>query len=109
MKTVDLTDPADFHPLRVEAKKIRYPVEMFRDLFPGKAVDAYLDALIAVQDLLGRLHDAAVARGLAAELPLSSRAQGVLQGWLGRDLAASREDFKRVAKRLRSAAPFWNE
>jgi triphosphatase len=109
LKKVDLADQDDFHQLRIEAKKIRYPTEMFNNLFDSKLADAYLDRLIAVQDALGHLNDALVARERAAELPLSSRAQGLVSGWLAHEVAARQERFPRAAKQLRKATPFWHE
>ena len=109
LKKVDITDQEDFHKLRIEAKKIRYPTEMFGDLFEPKAVDTYLDRLVAVQDALGHLNDALVARDRLDELPVSSRAQGLVSGWLAHEVAARRERFPRAAKNLRKATPFWEE
>ena len=109
LKKVDITDQKDFHQLRIQAKKIRYPTEMFANLFEPKVADGYLDRLIAVQDVLGHLNDALVARDRAAELPLSSRAQGLVSGWLALEVETLRQRFPRAAKRLRKAVPFWEE
>ena len=107
LKSVDIANQVDFHHLRVQAKKIRYPIEMFSNLFGEHPVDAYLDRLIAVQDALGHLNDALVARDRLAELALSSRSQGVVSGWLAHETKARQERFPRAAKRLRHAKPFW--
>jgi triphosphatase len=107
LKNVDIADQEDFHRLRIEAKKIRYPSEMFGNLFEAKAADAYLDRLIAVQDALGHLNDALVARDRLIELPVSSRAQGLVSGWLAHEVKVRRDRFPRAAKRLRKATPFW--
>ena len=109
LKTVDLEDQASFHALRIQAKKIRYPIEMFENLFEEKATTSYLERLIAVQDALGHLNDALVARGLLAELPLSSRAQGLANGWLAREIVVRRNRFPAAAKKLRKATPFWED
>jgi CHAD domain-containing protein len=109
LKKVDITDQADFHRLRIEAKKIRYPTEMFANLFDNKVADAYLDRVTAVQDVLGLLNDAMVARDRVAELALSSRAQGLVSGWLAHEIEARRGRFPRAAKQLRQATPFWEE
>jgi triphosphatase len=109
LKAIDLDHQAAFHDLRIEAKKIRYPVEMFENLFDSKPVDTYLDRLIAVQDALGQLNDAMVARNLVAELPLSSRPQGLVNGWLAHEIVARSHRFPAAAKKLRKASPFWEE
>jgi triphosphatase len=109
LKKVDIADQEDFHQLRIEAKKIRYPTEMFGNIFEPKPADAYLERVIAIQDALGHLNDALVARERLAELPVSSRAQGLVSGWLAHEIAARRERFPRAAKNLRKATPFWDE
>ena len=78
-------------------------------MFDSKAVDDYLGRLIAVQDALGHLNDAVVARSLVAELPLSSRSQGLVSGWLAHEIDSCRERFPSAAKKLRNAAPFWED
>lgn len=107
LKSVDLNDQASFHRLRISAKKMRYPIEMFRTLFDEDAVSAYLEQLIAVQDALGHLNDALVARDLVATLPLSSRAQGLVNGWIGREIEACRDRFPAAARGCRRVDPFW--
>ncbi len=109
LKKVDIAVQADFHRLRVEAKKIRYPAEMFLNLFDDRAADAYLDRLVSIQDVLGQLNDALIARDQVGELSLSSRAQGLVAGWLAHEIEARRARFPRAAKRLRQATPFWEE
>ena len=109
LKKVDIAVQAEFHRVRVEAKKIRYPTEMFANLFEAKGADEYLDRVVAVQDALGLLNDALVARDRVFELSLSSRAQGLVAGWLAHEIEARRARFPRSAKRLRKAMPFWEE
>lgn len=109
LKGIDLDHQAAFHKLRLRAKNVRYPVEMFENLFDTKAVDSYLERLIAVQDALGQLNDALVAQNLVAELPLSSRPQGLINGWLAHEIIARRNRVPPAVKRLRKATPFWDE
>ena len=109
LKTVDLDRQEAFHGLRIQTKKMRYQTEMFRDLFDSDAVGDYLERLIGVQDALGHLNDAVVARGLIAELPLSSRPQGLVNGWLAHEIESCRHRFPSAAKKLRKATPFWDD
>ncbi len=109
LKQVDLDQQASFHQLRIQAKKIRYPIEMFSNLFKEDAVKAYLERLVAVQDALGQLNDALIARSLLTELPLSSRPQGLANGWLAREIEVRRQRFPAAAKKLRKATPFWED
>jgi len=107
LKAVDLDHQPSFHQLRIQVKKTRYPIEMFRNLFDEKGVDDYLDRVIGVQDALGHLNDALIARELLSDLPLSSRSQGLASGWLAREIEACRAGFPAAAKKLRKATPFW--
>ena len=62
--------PTRFHEARIAAKKLRYVLELVRDL-GGLAVDGELETLRTAQDTLGRLHDLqdlqAAIDGVAAE------------------------------------------
>lgn len=109
LKAVDLEQQELLHELRIQAKKVRYPIEMFETLFDSEAVDDYLERLVAVQDVLGYLNDALVARSLIAELPLSSRPQGLANGWLAHEIEARRQRVPSAVKKLRKAKPFWEE
>jgi CHAD domain-containing protein len=109
LKTIDLDRQEAFHKLRIQTKKTRYQTEMFRDMFDSEAADDYLARLVAVQDALGHLNDAVVGSGLVAELPLSSRSQGLASGWLAHEIESCRERFPSAAKKLRKATPFWED
>jgi triphosphatase len=109
LKTVDLDQQPSFHQLRIDIKKVRYPIEMFRDLFDDDRIDRYLARVVAVQDALGHLNDALIARDLIADLPLSSRSQGLANGWLAREVEVCRQAFPSAAKQLRKAEPFWEK
>ena len=109
VKTVDLTDPAAFHQLRIRVKKLRYPVELMKSLFDEKRAKAYVERLVDLQDLMGALNDARVAANLMLDLTLPPSAQHLLQGWLAREQASARERFPPCAKAFRRAAPFWEK
>jgi CHAD domain-containing protein len=44
------------HAMRIAAKRLRYAIEIARDVFPGR-LDAALDAMKRIQTLLGEVHD----------------------------------------------------
>ncbi len=57
---------ADLHKLRIQAKKLRYLLEIFGSLYPVEALGPVLFRLKRLQDTLGEIHDAQVhARTLA--------------------------------------------
>ena len=57
--------PEERHAARIAAKRLRYVAEFFAPLFSRKRAKAYLKALTALQDVLGRLNDAATALAIA--------------------------------------------
>jgi hypothetical protein len=63
-KKIARLDARRRHKLRIQAKKVRYALEFFADLFPGKKASRrrakFLSALERVQDCLGDLNDIAV-------------------------------------------------
>jgi CHAD domain-containing protein len=54
------TPASDYHRLRIRCKRLRYALEFFGDLYPGKT-QPLISRLVAVQDLLGMHQDADVA------------------------------------------------
>ena len=60
----------DRHRVRIAAKKLRYAVEFFQSYFSDKQNRALLHALAALQEVLGKLNDVAVARRLLRDLAL---------------------------------------
>ncbi len=57
-----LTDPDEegLHMLRIECKKLRYLLEFFFKVLPGKQATSLIKQLRALQDNLGRFHDVCV-------------------------------------------------
>lgn len=50
----------DFHPVRIQSKKLRYTLEFVSPLY-GKTARQFIRRLVDVQDLLGRIQDSVVA------------------------------------------------
>ncbi len=84
----------DLHNLRILCKQLRYTSEFFAALFPKKLVKVHLTALSELQEVLGQLHDIAVAAerlgqatstqdGAALNTPDNGRAwaAGLVAGW----------------------------
>lgn len=58
---IDVDSPAEsLHELRIQCKRLRYALEFVEHLYP-KAMRAYLERLVDLQDLLGQHQDAHVA------------------------------------------------
>jgi CHAD domain-containing protein len=77
---------AEFHALRIEAKRMRYAAELFAPLWGRKRAKRFLGRLSKVQDAFGLANDAVVAHGLMAALTGRGDgglawAGGVAEGW----------------------------
>lgn len=107
VKHADIADPERFHDLRIRVKKVRYPTELLKSLFDEERVEDYLERLVQLQDLMGRLNDARVGTTLLRELALATPAQHLLAGWMAREIATCGERFPARARAFRRAAPFW--
>jgi len=86
-------DPVRRHRVRILAKRLRYALDLFAVALPARPTAEYLERLSHLQDLLGELNDAAVARATLAELG----ALTPLRAAVGATLSA------READRLRDA------
>ena len=68
-------DPANvtqLHEMRISAKRLRYTLEAFEDLY-GKALKTYINQVKKLQDLLGTIHDADVWMEMIPDLIAEER------------------------------------
>lgn len=107
VKQADLADQASFHQLRIRVKKLRYPAELLKSLFHEEMAEEYLDRLVGLQDVLGSMNDALVARGLMREASPPPAAQHLVAGWIAHELETCRDRFPGRARAFRRAEPFW--
>ena len=100
-----------FHELRIDFKKLRYNLEFFRSLFPGKDIRFFIRHLRQMQNLLGDLNDIKVQRDFLAgrleRLDLKTRDSANVAASLGALIARLeesslrlREGFPRAFKEL---------
>jgi inorganic triphosphatase YgiF len=105
---LDTLDADERHALRIHCKKLRYAGEFLQGLYPDSSAAAYLKGLAALQDRLGVLNDAVVARQLAEEIaaaePDEARrarllwAGGFVAGWSDR---TARRRWRKVGEQWR--------
>lgn len=106
-------DAEGLHRLRIRLKQLRYAVEFFADVFPGKAPRKYASALSEMQDCLGVLQDVAMTEPLLDALPKGddgealSRAAGLVYGWQAAAARRARARIGRRFKRLADRRPWW--
>jgi CHAD domain-containing protein len=97
------------HELRLEAKRLRYAAELFAPLWGGKAARRFLKRLSALQEALGTVNDAAVARGLLASLDggAPAWAAGAGEGFAAARAGPARESALSRWDDLAAAKAFW--
>jgi CHAD domain-containing protein len=112
-------EPEARHRLRIALKKLRYGMDFFAGLFPGKRVEAFRKTVARMQDRLGHLNDVAVASRLVHELvdplppgPAATAAAlggGQLVGWYAHQVAALEPETVEAWKAFRALEPFWDD
>ena len=111
---------AEFHAIRLLAKKLRYPSEFFRELYPPQAVKRHLKGLAEIQDTLGSLNDAVVGKDLLEEIErrmtdgrtadegaLAAAALGLVHGWQAACIERDLMRFAAAWKSFSENKPFW--
>jgi triphosphatase len=92
-------DIATLHALRIDAKRLRYALEFFRETLGAEAGDL-IARTVALQDHLGLLHDADVGAALARQF-LAERAtelQASERNAIGRYIRFSEGEVRRLSR-----------
>lgn len=113
-------DPAGRHQVRIRAKRLRYAVEFFGDVFAGKKNiqrrDALLSALKDLQSALGDLNDIANRDRLVSEIALPKPVRGAggemspgtaVALYRPAEPARLLKAAADAAQRIKAAKPFW--
>jgi CHAD domain-containing protein len=101
---IDDDTPAEaLHELRKQGKELRYLLEFFSSLYPGRVVKPMVSSLKGLQDVLGRFQDREVQAGLLRSLgdevavleggAAALMAMGVLVQRLSEEQAQARAQF----------------
>ena len=69
------------HEVRILAKRLRYALDLFAMALPKQATTRYIDALSELQDVLGLLNDASVAKAVLPQLSRSARLKKAAHAW----------------------------
>lgn len=109
----DLPD-AEFHALRIEAKRMRYAAELFAPLWGRRKAKRFLARLAEVQEAFGLANDAVVAHGLMGALTARGTAAiawagGVAEGWALARARRARGKASRAWEELTETEIFWNQ
>lgn len=107
-------DEVELHALRIEFKKLRYLLEFFESLFPGKTLKRLVSQLKDVQNILGEINDLRMQEtyleNIVMELPVANAgdratilAVGCLVGKLDDRTEAAKENFAPAFARFAAA------
>jgi len=108
----------DLHNVRIRAKKLRYAVEFFRDLYAKRMPKRYARALADIQDALGgitdtigaeRLLDALDAQARRDDVPPAGRAAAIVTGWEAARAEIGLARFPDVWRAYRKSKRFWDD
>ena len=104
---------AELHRLRIAVKQLRYATEFFSALFPARSMTTLRDRLARLQDILGRINDAAAVKPLFGAAVADDReiaaAVGIVIGWCEARAAAERGALQLAWRRFRAARRPWQE
>ena len=110
---------AQYHEIRIAAKKLRYAAEFFESLFPKAAAKAYRARVMALQETLGSLNDAVVGHRLLDEIEAADRkreraseefsvAVGMTMGWQAAKIENDLSSFEAAWKDFEKRKPYWS-
>ncbi len=101
--------PEARHQVRIVAKRVRYATDFAASLYPPRRLRRYVRALAAVQDVLGRLNDAAVAAGLLRQLaqadPALAESAGFANGFLSAEARRATAKLDRRWRQIERIGP----
>lgn len=93
----------EMHALRIDAKKLRYVLELFADTFGERAAPA-VSQLAALQDELGTLNDIEVAQEIIAAAELSPPARTAADAYLALRAEQRAETLRAIPARWEKLA-----
>ena len=99
--------PERRHRVRILAKRLRYALDLFAVALPAQATAAYVERLSHLQDLLGELNDAAVARATIAALGAAPGLQSAIGVKLAAREAGRLHDAEEALAALFALRPPW--
>ena len=93
--------------MRVAAKKLRYLTDYFGAIFDVDDAREYAESLARVQEILGALNDAAVAKTLLGQIDAPATARGIVLGWQEGRVVCDLEKLGDAWNAFRELKPYW--
>lgn len=107
-KAHDATCVASLHGLRIEVKKLRYACDVLGSVFGERALRRYVRHLSALQQLLGDVNDAAVARQCVSTLEdIEPFTLGVMEGYAAARIEVAHATLPTAWAEFERARTFW--
>ncbi len=104
---------AELHRLRIAVKQLRYATEFFSALFPARSMATLRDRLARLQDILGRINDAAAVLPLLSAAAADDRefiaAAGIVTGWCEARASAERAALQIAWRQFRAVRRPWQK
>jgi len=103
-------DVGGLHRLRIACKNLRYSAELFASIHDAKKIQAYVDILAKLQDVLGELNDHSVAYQLLKELDssLNQKTIGLINQEIERSYSKLLQSMPKVWKRFVKQPEAWS-
>jgi len=113
-RRIRLDHAAELHELRIALKKLRYPLQMFRDAYPKGLRKSYMALLSTLQDKLGAVNDAVVAQRLADDAAAGTgdngmRLSGFVSGYKAAEAASAACEIEAAWAAFSETQPFWRQ
>lgn len=106
-------DDAALHAMRLDAKRLRYAIELFGPLWGGRSVRRFARRLAEFQEVLGLANDVVVARslvgGLATREAGRAWAVGLAEGWALARAGRVRKAARAAWESVEETARFWED
>ena len=105
--------PEDRHKVRITAKKLRYAMEFFYNLYPSEEIGKYIKKLAKLQDSLGQMNDISVTgvqlKSIFNTNPSVSLSDAILivESWGSKKIKEECPKVDSALKKLSKDKPFW--
>jgi len=105
--------PEDRHKVRITAKKLRYAMEFFYNLYPSKEIGKFIKKLSKLQDSLGKMNDISVTGVLLGSISKTNPSASlddavpILESWGSKKINEECPNVDAALKKLLKDKPFW--
>ncbi len=109
-RTLSRMPSAELHAMRIAGKEARYAADFLQSLYPHPETGRYLELLSVIQDRLGEINDAGVARRILTTLKagrIDPGTERIIGQWSERRVVECARAAQPHWRRFVNATPFW--